>query len=272
MHITTPRFELSLHSQPLFIMGPCVMENKELLRQTAEFLKELSEKLGFTLIFKSSFDKANRTSIDAFRGPGIEQGLEWISEIREEFDLPILSDIHTPEQAEKAGRVLDMLQIPAFLCRQTDLLVAAGQTGIPINLKKGQFVSPEDMAGAVKKIESTGNTNILLTERGTTFGYNNLVVDMRSIPIMHNLGHLVCYDATHSIQRPSGMGSYSGGDREFIAPLLFAAAGAGANAFFLEAHPDPDNALCDSKSMIAFNDLEPILEKVLQIRAIFREG
>jgi len=216
-------------------------------------------------VFKSSFDKANRTSITSFRGPGLEKGLAVLANVKRQFNVPVLTDVHTEEQATEAGRVVDVLQIPAFLCRQTDLLAAAAKTGKVVNVKKGQFLSPIEMGQAVKKVEECGNRRVMLTERGSSFGYNNLVVDMRSFPIMRSLGYPVVFDATHSVQLPGGGGTQSGGQREFVEPLACAAAGAGVDGFFMEVHPNPDDALSDGPNMVPLHHLQALLERVLRI-------
>lgn len=242
------------------LAGPCVIESQEILEQTAEGLKEIAQKLDINFVFKSSYDKANRSSINSFRGPGIEKGLEMLAKIKKDFDLPIVTDIHTPEQAAIAAQVADILQIPAFMCRQTDLLIAAAKTGKIVNIKKGQFLAPEQMIPLIKKVEDSGNSNILLTDRGTTFGYNNLVSDFRAIPIMQESGYPVIFDATHSVQLPGGNGECSGGDRRFVPVLAKSAMAAGANGLFFEVHPDPDKALCDGPNMIALKDAEAVFK------------
>lgn len=229
-----------------FVMtGPCALESRELALETARELAKIAEELDIPLIFKSSFDKANRTSLTSFRGPGLRRGLDWLAEIKDATGLPVVTDIHLPEQAERVAEVADVLQIPAFLCRQTDLLVAAAKTNRIINVKKGQFLAPWDMRHALDKLRDSGNTDVWLTERGASFGYNNLVVDMRSIPEMQNLGVPVVMDATHSVQLPGGQGGCSGGQRQYVPVLARAAVAAGADGVFLEVHPDPDSALCD---------------------------
>ncbi len=240
------------------LAGPCAIESQEVLDQTAGKLKEITEKLGINYIFKSSFDKANRSSITSFRGPGLEKGLEMLQNVKKKFDVPIVTDIHTPDQAVPTAEVVDVLQIPAFLCRQTDLLVAAAKTGKIVNIKKGQFLAPEQMGPLVKKVEDVGNDKILLTDRGTSFGYNNLVVDFRGIPIMQTFGYPIVFDATHSVQLPGANGVCSGGDRRFVPVLAKAAMAAGANSLFFEVHPDPDKALCDGPNMIALKDAEKL--------------
>lgn len=238
------------------LAGPCAIESQEILDKTAEKLKSVTEKLGINYVFKSSFDKANRSSITSFRGPGMEKGLEMLAKVKSKFDVPIVTDIHTPDQAQPVAEVADILQIPAFLCRQTDLLVAAAKTGKIVNIKKGQFLAPEQMGTLVKKVEDAGNNQILLTDRGTTFGYNNLVVDFRGIPIMQTFGYPVVFDATHSVQLPGANGVCSGGDRRFVPVLAKSAMAAGANVLFFEVHPEPDKALCDGANMIALDDAE----------------
>jgi len=252
--------------QPLaFISGPCVIEDEDHALFTAEALKKMFSRFGFSYIYKSSFDKANRSSIHSYRGPGLEEGLKILEKIKKELDLPILTDIHLPEQVKPAADVCDVIQIPAFLCRQTDLLVAAAKTKCPINVKKGQFMSPWDMKNVVDKITHANNENILLTDRGTSFGYNNLVSDMRAIPVMQSFGFPVCFDASHSIQLPGGLGSSSGGQREFIPVLAKAAVAAGCNALFIESHPTPEKAKSDSASVMGFDQLENLLEELEKI-------
>ncbi len=251
----------------LLIAGPCVLESEDLGRQVAATMKEICSRLGISYVFKASFDKANRTSISSFRGPGLEQGLAWLGRIRQEFDVPVVSDIHEPNQAAPAAEVLDIIQIPAFLCRQTDLLSAASATGKVINLKKGQFVSPWDMENGVNKIRSSGSSQVMLVERGASFGYNNLVVDMRSFSVMRGFDCPVIYDATHSVQLPGGAGGSSGGQREFIEPLSRAAVGAGVDGLFMEVHPDPEKALCDGPNSIALDEIGALLSKLVLIRS-----
>jgi 2-dehydro-3-deoxyphosphooctonate aldolase (KDO 8-P synthase) len=254
---------------PFFIIaGPCVIESEEITMKVASFLKETSEKLDIPIIFKTSYDKANRTSVTSYRGPGIEKGLEIIMKVKERTGLPVLSDIHSLDEVDRAAAVLDVLQIPAFLSRQTDLLVKAGNSGKTINIKKGQFVSPVDFEQAVKKVLSTGNKNILLTERGTFFGYNNLVVDFRGIPIMKIFGFPVVFDATHSVQLPGGDGTSSGGERKYAAYLARAAVAAGANGVFMEVHPDPDSALCDGPNSLPLEEVKPLLILLKDIHSL----
>ncbi|OGQ98742.1 MAG: 3-deoxy-8-phosphooctulonate synthase [Deltaproteobacteria bacterium RIFOXYD12_FULL_57_12] len=249
----------------LLIAGPCVLESAEIARQIASAVKEVARRLGLPFVFKSSFDKANRTSLTSFRGPGLVKGLQMLADIRREFQVPVISDVHEISQVAPASEVLDLIQIPAFLCRQTDLLVAAARTGKPISLKKGQFMAPWDMENAVGKLRAAGNRKVLLTERGFSLGYNNLVVDMRALPIMRSFGCPVIYDATHSVQLPGGAGVSSGGQRQFIAPLARAAVAAGIDGLFLEVHPDPDNALCDGPNSLPVDRLEGLLQTLMQL-------
>ncbi len=253
--------------QPLLLLaGPCALESGELGWQIAQEMKEICERLGISYVFKASFDKANRTSLNSFRGPGLRNGLRQLDRIRQEVDIPVVSDVHETAQMDLAADALDIIQIPAFLCRQTDLLVAAAKTGKTVNLKKGQFLSPWDMKHAVDKLHAAGCDKILLTERGASFGYNNLVVDMRSLPVMRSFGSPVIFDATHSVQLPGGMGGSSGGQREFIPTLTRAAMAAGIDGLFMEVHPDPDKALCDGPNSIPLNEVEALLEQLLAIR------
>lgn len=253
------------------IAGPCAAESREILDETAKGLKEITKKLGINFIFKSSFDKANRSSIYSYRGPGLEKGLEMLQAVKDKFDIPIVTDIHTPDQAEPVSKVVDVLQIPAFLCRQTDLLVAAAKTGKIVNVKKGQFLAPEQMGNVVKKLEECKNTQILLTERGSSFGYNNLVVDYRGIPIMQSFGYPVVFDATHSVQLPGAQGTSSGGDRRFVPTLAKAAVATGVNALFFEVHPDPDNAKSDGPNMIPLDKAEDVFRICKEIFELVRK-
>jgi len=251
---------------PLLIAGPCVLEDLETALFTAEFMAEAARTFGFSYMFKASFDKANRTSLRSFRGPGLREGLEMLAAVRERLSVPVISDIHTPAQAEAAGEALDCIQIPALLCRQTDLLVAAARTGRPVNIKKGQFMSPWDMKHAAAKVRDSGNSGVLLTERGNCFGYNNLVVDMRSLAIMRSLGAPVIFDATHSAQLPGGGDGCSSGQREFIPFLARAAMAAGVDGIFMEVHPEPDRALCDGPNSLALQDAAELLEVLSVVR------
>jgi len=259
--------ELTLGAgQPLaLIAGPCVIESKEICQEVAQTVQELTAKLQMPYIFKASFDKANRSSVHSQRGPGLESGLQILQEIKEQFNLPVVSDIHTAEQAKEAAQVLDIIQIPAFLCRQTDLLLAAAQTGKVINVKKGQFMAPWDMKNVVAKLEEGGCQSIMLTERGASFGYNNLVVDMRSLPIMREFGYPVVFDATHAVQLPGGAGTHSAGQSQFVAGLSRAAAAMGIDVLFLEVHPNPTQALCDGPNMVSLSQLPALLEQLKEI-------
>ncbi len=250
----------------VLIAGPCVIESEELILSTARELKKIAAAEGVPLVFKSSYDKANRSSIESFRGPGLKKGLEILARVKKETGLPVLSDVHSPEEAREAAKVLDILQIPAFLCRQTDLLLAAAGTGKPVNVKKGQFMAPWDMGNVVKKLESNGNKRVFLTERGASFGYNNLVADMRAIPVMRGLGVNVIYDAGHSVQLPGGLGNRSGGNRDLIEPLARAAVAAGADGIFLEVHPDPDKALSDGPNSFKLPEFGRLLRILKRIR------
>lgn len=253
------------------IAGPCAAESQEILDATAQELKEITKRLDINFIFKSSFDKANRSSIYSYRGPGLEKGLEMLQSVKEKFDVPIVTDIHTPDQAQPVSKVADILQIPAFLCRQTDLLVAAAKTGKIVNIKKGQFLAPEQMGNLVKKVEECNNNKILLTDRGSSFGYNNLIVDFRGIPIMQSFGYPVVFDATHSVQLPGANGTSSGGDRRFVPTLAKSAMAAGANALFFEVHPDPDKALSDGPNMIPLDKAEELFKICKEIFELVRK-
>lgn len=249
----------------MLVSGPCVIESEENVMYIAEKLKGIAERLDLDLYFKASFDKANRTSISSYRGPGIEEGLRILKKVKETYGLPIATDIHEPWQAEKAAEVADIIQIPAFLCRQTDLLIAAAKTGKKINVKKAQFLAPWDMANVVKKLEDSGNHDIMLCERGTCFGYNTLVVDMTGIAEMKKFGYPVMMDATHSVQKPGGKGNATGGNRNNVEPLAKAAIAAGADALFFEVHPDPDHALSDGPNMVPLDDFEEMLERIIKV-------
>lgn len=255
----------TLSSGPFVIAGPCVLESYELALETARAVKKAAAAANLMAVFKSSYDKANRTSEKGFRGPGLDKGLEWLARIREDVGLPVITDVHDPAEAEEVGRVADILQIPAFLCRQTNLLHAAGKTGKIVNVKKGQFLAPWDMKQVVEKIRATGNGNVMVTERGASFGYNNLVVDMRSFPVMREIGVPVIMDATHSVQLPGGQGSCSGGERRHVPVLAKAAVAAGAHGVFLECHPNPDEALCDGPNSWPLSQLEELLGELAKI-------
>jgi 2-dehydro-3-deoxyphosphooctonate aldolase (KDO 8-P synthase) len=251
---------------PLFIIaGPCVIESEDIVFHTAEKLKEICSGIGLPLLFKSSYDKANRTSLSSFRGPGLEKGIGILSDLRNKLKVPVISDIHSVEEVKPASEVLDALQIPAFLCRQTDLVLAASGTGKPVNIKKGQFLSPWDVKNIVDKFTSTGNRNLFITERGVSFGYNNLVVDFRGLPVMRSFGYPVIFDVTHSLQLPGGKGKSSGGEREFAEPLARAAVAVGVDGLFMEVHPEPEKALCDGPNMIRLDEVETILKDMKAI-------
>ncbi len=247
------------------IAGPCQLENENHALSVAQKLKEMTQKLGIGLIYKTSFDKANRTSLKGKRGAGLEKSLPIFDKIRKDLNIPVLTDIHAIDQCEIVSKHVDVLQIPAFLCRQTDLLIAAAKTGKIINVKKGQFLAPWDMVNVTKKIEDSGNKNILVTERGASFGYNTLVSDMRSLPIMAKNGYPVVFDATHSVQQPGGMGDKSGGQREFVQYLARAAIAVGVAAVFMETHPDPDNAPSDGPNMVPLSEMENLLKQLIEI-------
>lgn len=259
-------------SQLFLVAGPCVIESAEHTLMLARALADMAKAAGVRLFFKASFDKANRTSIRSYRGPGLKAGLETLGRVKCEIGLPVLTDIHAPEQAAPAAEVCDVLQVPAFLCRQTDLLVAAARTGATVNVKKGQFLSPWDMRHAVAKIRSAGNEKIWLTERGASFGYNNLVVDMRSLVVMKGFGCPVVFDATHSTQLPGGAGEASGGQCEFVGPLARAAVAVGVDGVFLEVHDQPDQALSDPATQFPLADVPALLESLLRIRAAAEAG
>ncbi len=253
-------------SKPFLIAGPCVIESREMVLRHAEAIRDIATAAGFHVAFKSSFDKANRTSIDSFRGPGLDEGLAILAEVRRDLGVAVLTDFHTAEQAAPVGEVVDMLQVPAFLCRQTDLLIAAARTGKALNVKKGQFLAPENMREVVGKLESAGCRDFCLTERGATFGYGNLVVDFRSLPIMRSFGHPVIFDGTHSVQRPGGLGTKSGGDRTEVPHLVRAAAAVGCDGFFLEVHENPDEGLSDGPNMLQLDTLPALLDDLIRIR------
>lgn len=248
-----------------FILGPCVIESEAAALQTLEELLKITGELKAPFVFKASYDKANRTSVNSFRGPGIKEGLRILKKAKDEFGVPILTDVHSIDEVGRAAEVADIIQIPAFLCRQTDLIVEAAKTGRVINIKKGQFIAPHDMSQSVQKALSTGNDRITLTERGASFGYNNLVVDFRSLPIMRQLGYPVIFDATHSVQKPGGMGTCSGGDREMAKYLARASAAVGVDGIFMEVHPDPEKALCDGPNSIELKTLKPLLRELMSI-------
>ena len=251
---------------PIFLVaGPCVIESEELAEEVCEKVLDISGRLGIPYIFKSSYDKANRQSYGSFRGPGLEKGLEILARLREKYNVPVLTDVHSPEEALTAGEVVDVIQIPAFLCRQTDLAIACGAAGKPVFVKKGQFIAPEDMISTVRKVEEGGSDRVVLVERGTTFGYHDLVVDMRSLDIMRNLGCPVVFDCTHSVQRPGAGKGRSGGNPQFIETLARAAVAAGVDGVFIETHPDCSKALCDASTMLELDRLEVLLKQLMAI-------
>ncbi|MBW2060016.1 MAG: 3-deoxy-8-phosphooctulonate synthase [Deltaproteobacteria bacterium] len=257
--------------QPLLVVaGPCVLEEPEMVLNLARFLKTETEKLGLPYVFKASYDKANRTDIHSFRGPGLKEGLALLKKIREEVGVPVLSDVHSVAEAEAAAEVLDVIQVPAFLSRQTDIVQAAARTGKVVNVKKGQFLAPMDIRYVIKKITAADNENIMITERGTSFGYNNLVVDMRSLPIMRSFGYPVIFDATHSVQLPGGGQGASGGERQFVGPLARAAVAAGVDGVFMEVHPDPDCALCDGPNLLPQDHYPNLLRLLKEIDSVVK--
>ena len=264
-------FKIGKHQPFALISGPCIIESKKHAIECAKTLVSLCHDLNINLIFKASYDKANRSSVTSFRGPGLTEGLEILQEIKETFHLPVTTDIHEPSHAEKVAKVCDILQIPAFLCRQTDLLIAAAETKKIVNVKKGQFLAPWDMKNVVEKITSCGNENIILTDRGTCFGYNNLVSDMRAIPIMEAFGFPVCFDASHSAQLPGGLGAVTGGQREFIPTLSKAAIAAGAHLLFIESHPNPAQAKSDATTVYPYDLLVPLLKQLLALHRLIQE-
>jgi len=270
MEVAIENIRIGNGNLPVIIAGPCVIENEDITFYTAEKLKEVCSRVGLPFIFKSSYDKANRTSLSSYRGPGIDRGLKILSDIKGKFDIPVISDVHSVDEAKHAAEVLDALQIPAFLCRQTDLIIEASKTGRPVNIKKGQFLAPWDVKNIIDKFVSVGNKNLFITERGASFGYNNLVVDYRAFPIMRSFGYPVIFDVTHSLQLPGGQGSCSGGQREFAEPLARAAVAVGIDGLFMEVHPEPDRALCDGPNMIKLSDLERMLNTIKAIYELLK--
>lgn len=261
------------HGQPLtLISGPCVIESESHSLKMAEALQRICSKAGVQLVFKSSYDKGNRSSINSFRGPGLQEGLRILERVRKEFDLPIITDVHSPEEAACAGNVCDIIQIPALLCRQTDLITAAASTPAALNIKKGQFMAPWDMGNAADKARAAGNDKIMLTERGFSFGYNNLVCDMRSIPVMQAFDVVVCFDATHAVQLPGGLGTSSGGERQYIPVLAKAAIAAGADCLFMESHDDPANAKSDKACVLDLKTLPALLETLKRLYDVIQES
>ena len=257
-------------SQPVFILGPCVIESEPFIRDIAARLKSMADELGIRWIFKASYDKANRSAIGSYRGLGCKEGCALLADVGRSIGVPVTTDVHSPEEAETAAEFIDLLQIPAFLCRQTDLIVAAGRTGRTVNVKKGQFLAPWDVKNIADKLVSAGCTQFMFTERGTTFGYNNLVADMRSLYWMREMGHRVVFDATHSVQRPGGLGATTGGDGKLAPVLARAAAAAGCDGIFIETHPEPDKALSDGPNQIPLNELPGLIRQLKQIHEIAR--
>ncbi|MBF0368204.1 MAG: 3-deoxy-8-phosphooctulonate synthase [Magnetococcales bacterium] len=253
------------HLPLVLIAGPCVIEGEAFALESAAIIQKIAGRVGIPLIYKSSFDKANRTSLSSFRGPGLEEGLAILAKVQAELGVPVITDVHDAPQARAAADVVDMLQTPAFLCRQTDYIQGVAATGLPVNIKKGQFLAPDDMARVAQKAAATGNGQVLLCERGTSFGHRDLVVDMRGLAIMTATGSPVVFDATHSVQQPGGMGGSTGGERQFVPPLARAAVATGIAAVFLETHPDPDNAPCDGPNMVPFDQLEELLRSLKQV-------
>lgn len=270
--IRVGRLEIGGGAPLALIAGPCVIESEERTLDIAGYLRDLTGKLGIPLIFKASYDKANRTSRDAYRGPGLTAGLAILKKVQEELGIPVLSDVHRFEEIDPAARVLDVLQIPAFLCRQTDFVVEVARKARAVNIKKGQFLAPWDAAHILEKSAAAGNTNLLLTERGVSFGYNNLVVDFRAFPILRKIGYPVIFDATHSVQLPGGLGKASGGDRQMVPGLARAAVAAGVDGLFLEVHPEPERALCDGPNSLRLDSLPALLSSLMKIDAVVRES
>lgn len=270
-HVQLNKITIGGSNKPVIFAGPCVVESRDLAMQTAEFIKRTAEKHGLSVVYKSSYKKANRSSVGSFASMGDEKALQILQEVKTQFSLPIITDIHTEPEAKFAANVADILQIPAFLCRQTELLVAAGETGKIVNIKKGQFLAPHEMKYAAEKVESTGNKNVLLCERGTTFGYGNLVVDTRGLQIMRSLGYPVVMDVTHSVQLPGTADGKSGGQPEFIFTIARAAAAVGVDAFFMETHPDPKNAKSDATTQLPMDQLDELLGQIKAISDLVRE-
>ena len=262
--------KLGGNNLPLIIAGPCVIENEDVTLHTAQKLKDICSSAGLSFVFKCSYDKANRTSIKSFRGPGIEKGLRILSDIKSRLNIPVISDVHSIAEVKTASEVLDVLQIPAFLCRQTDLISAAAKTGKPVNIKKGQFLAPWDVKNIIEKFTAEGNHNLFITERGASFGYNNLVVDFRAFPIMRSFGYPVIFDVTHSLQLPGGQGASSGGQREFAEPLARAAVAVGVDGLFFEVHPEPEKALCDGPNMIKLDSVLNLLKTIKALHQVIK--
>ena len=259
------KFDIGGTERFTLIAGPCVIESEELVMEVAGKLKEITDRLGINFVFKSSFDKANRSSIHGYRGPGIEEGLRILKKVKDTYNVPVVTDVHEAWQCAKVAEVVDIIQIPAFLCRQTDLLIAAAETGLPVNVKKGQFLAPWDMKNVVTKMEESGNPNVMLCERGSTFGYNNMVVDMRSFLEMRQFGYPVVFDVTHAVQKPGGNGDSTGGNREYVYPLMRAGLAIGVDAVFAEVHPNPDCAKSDGPNMLKLADVEEVLKMAVAI-------
>lgn len=264
-HISVGNFKIGNDLPFVLFAGPCVIEGEQFTLDVAAQLRDIAARCGVPFVFKSSFDKANRTSVDGFRGPGMEEGLRILQRVKDEVGVPVITDIHTPEQAKAVAKVADILQTPAFLCRQTDFITAVAETGKPVNIKKGQFLAPWDMPHVLKKAQATGNQDIMLCDRGTSFGYNNLVSDMRSLMVMAETGAPVVFDATHSVQQPGGLGGATGGNREFVPGLSRAAVAIGIAALFMEVHPDPDQALSDGPNSVRLDELEALLNQLKQL-------
>lgn len=271
MNIKLNDYSISNKSKFILIAGPCVIENEKMIMETAEFMKKVTEELDIFYIFKSSYDKANRSSIDSFRGPGIEKGLKILEKVKDRFELPIITDVHSPQQAKQAGDIVDIIQIPAFLSRQTDLIVSAANTKKILNIKKGQFLAPWDMKKVVEKAVDSGNKKIMITERGTCFGYNNLVSDLTALEIMKNFNYPIIFDSTHSVQKPGGLGDSSGGNREFVYPLSKAALSIGISGLFMEVHKNPKKALSDGPNMVYLKDIKKMLKRFKKIDNLIKE-
>ena len=269
-HISVGDFKIGNDLPFVLFAGPCVIEGEQFTLDVATQLRDIAARCGIPFVFKSSFDKANRTSVDGFRGPGMEEGLRILQRVKDETGVPVITDIHTPEQAKAVAKVADILQTPAFLCRQTDFITAVAETGKPLNIKKGQFLAPWDMPHVLKKAQATGNRDIMLCDRGTSFGYNNLVSDMRSLMVMAKTGAPIVFDATHSVQQPGGLGGATGGNREFVPGLSRAAVAIGIAALFMEVHPDPDNAKSDGPNSVRLDELEALLNQLKQLDAVVK--
>ena len=265
-------FEIGAGKSLALIAGPCVIEGREAALRHASLIREVTDRVGIPYIYKSSYDKANRSSLESYRGPGIERGLEILAEVKEKIGVPLLTDVHEKEQVSLVQEVVDVLQIPAFLCRQTDFVIAVAQSGRVINVKKGQFLAPLDMRNVIEKIVSTGNEQVMVTERGVSFGYNHLISDMRSLVVMRELGYPVVFDATHSLQLPGGLGKASGGERQFIGALARAGVAVGIDAIFMEVHENPDRALSDGPNSLSLRDLEGLLKRLKEIDGIVKDG